>query len=66
MIILFFKADLWAFNDDITHPELTIRAIDPENPSIIKTRLEKDLGITKGLKIKLGIKQYKNGLSTAL
>lgn len=49
IVIMFAPKSLWAFDDSTTHPELTRRAIAPGKSSIIKTRLEDDLGISKGL-----------------
>ncbi|MFZ2629948.1 MAG: hypothetical protein WAX48_00055, partial [Desulfosalsimonadaceae bacterium] len=49
IVIMFVTKNLWAFNDEVTHPKLTRRAIDPESPSIIKTHLEEDLKISSGL-----------------
>ncbi|MFZ2631634.1 MAG: hypothetical protein WA081_10785 [Desulfosalsimonadaceae bacterium] len=52
IICLFFPpAGSWAFNDDTTHPELTMRAILPSNSNI-------DNYLKENLKIDKGVKEY--------
>ena len=47
LIIIFLSNDTWAFNDDVTHRELTRRAIPA---SIIKTYLKKELGFSEDVR----------------